>query len=62
MKYKTVTVQVSSTMSRDLDFKEYEFPKVNEYLETDWMIKEVIPSTTNQNVGFLYLTFILKKD
>ncbi|MEQ8422163.1 MAG: hypothetical protein RIB64_19305 [Arenibacter algicola] len=62
MKYKTLTVQVASTMGRDFDFKEYEFPKINEYLENDWMIKEVIPSTTNQNVGFLYLTFILNKN
>lgn len=62
MQYKTITVQISSTMKSGTEFKEYEFPKVNEYLEDKWMIKEVIPSTTNQNVGFLYLTYILRKE
>lgn len=61
MQHKTITVKASATLLNDLDFKEYEYPVLNKYLNEGWEIKDVHQSITNQNVGFLFLTFILAK-
>ncbi|WP_405199111.1 hypothetical protein [Christiangramia sp. LLG6405-1] len=59
MQYRTLTVKMSSIMDRETEYKEFQFPKLNELLEAGWGIKEIIPATTNQNVGFVFLTYIL---
>jgi hypothetical protein len=62
MKQKTITVKASATLAQGSEFKEYEYPKLNELLNDGWAIKEVYQATTNQNVGFLFLTFVLYKE
>lgn len=59
MRHKTITVKASATITSGTEFKEYEYPILNKYLDEGWKIKEIHQSTTNQNVGFLFLTFIL---
>lgn len=60
--YKTITVKASATLAAGAEFKEYEYPMVNQLLNDGWLIKDVYQSTTNQNVGFIFLTFVLFKD
>jgi hypothetical protein len=62
MKHKTITIKASATLATSTEFKEYEYPKLNELLNDGWKIKEIYQATTNQNVGFLFLTFVLQKD
>ena len=62
MKQKTITVKTSAIIKREEGgFEELEFPKVNKLLDDGWIIKDVFQSTTNQNVGFLFLTFVFSK-
>lgn len=59
MKHKTITIKASATIQTGTEFKEYEYPILNNYLDQGWKIKEIYQSTTNQNVGFIFLTFVL---
>lgn len=61
MALKTITVKASATLATGTEFKEYEYPKVNELLADGWQIKELHQLTTNVNTGFIFLTFILYK-
>lgn len=61
MQNKIITVKASATLASESEFKEYEYPKLNGLLNDGWKIREVITSTTNVNVGFIFLTFILQK-
>jgi len=58
---KIITIQVKSTLEVELDYKEFEFPLLNQYLDQDWEIRQIHQNTTNTNVGFIYLTFHLQK-
>lgn len=62
MKQKTITVKVLATMEKGNEFLEYEFPKLNEYLNDGWIIKDVFQTATNTNVAFLFLTFVIYKN
>lgn len=62
MQNKTITVKASATLAAGSEFKEYEYPQLNGLLNGGWKIREVITSTTNVNVGFIFLTFILQKE
>jgi len=46
MKYKTVTVQISSIMKQGTDFNEFEFPKVNADKKNrqakEWKLKPLV--------------------
>lgn len=57
--YKSITIKASATLPSGSEFKEYEYPILNEYLNNGWTIHEIHQTTTNTNVGFLFLTFIL---
>lgn len=57
--YKSITVKAAATLQQEQEFKEYEYPILNEYLNKGWSIHEIHQATTNTNVGFLFLTFIL---
>lgn len=59
--YKTITVKASAILAPGTEFKEYEYPMINQFLNKGWLIKDVLQSTTNQNVGFVFLTFVLFK-
>lgn len=61
MQNKTITVKASATLETGSEFKEYEYPQLNELLNEGWKIREVITAITNVNVGFVFLTFILQK-
>ena len=61
MKHKSITVKASATLAQGHEYKEYEYPVLNKYLDEGWIIKEIFQATTNQNVGFLFLTFVLVK-
>lgn len=67
MKEKIITVKLASMSpykekgKEDDNYFEYEFPKLNKHLDDGWKVDEVYQSTTNVNVGFLFITFLLKK-
>ena len=59
--YKTITVKVAATLPQDEEFKEYEFPTLKNYLDDGWDISNIHQSTTEENVGFVFLTYVLFK-
>ena len=61
MTHKTITVKASATLASGAEFKEYEYPIVSQLLNDGWFVKDVFQSTTNQNVGFVFFTFVLVK-
>lgn len=62
MKNKTITVKASAMLEASSEFKEFEYPKLNQLLNEGWKIREVIATATNVNVGFVFLTFVLQTD
>jgi len=58
---KTITIKAAATLKKGAEFKEYEYPLLNKYLDEGWVIQNVYQITTNENVGFLFLTFVLTK-
>ena len=62
MQQKTITVKVLATMEKGNEFIEYEFPIINEYLNNGWEINNVYQTTSNTNVAFLFITFVIYKN
>ena len=61
MKVITITTH-TNILERDELFKETEYPKLNEYLEQGYTVKESIPITINSTTAYMYsITFILEK-
>lgn len=61
-KLKTITVKAKSTESVSSEFTEYEYPLINKYFNEGWGLISTHFNTTEQNVGFLFITFIIYKD
>jgi hypothetical protein len=61
MNTRIITIKLVATLDGKLDFKEYQFPELTKLLESGWNIRKVHQATTNENVGFLFLTFELEK-
>jgi len=60
---KVITIAThTNTLGRDELFTETEYPKLNEYLEQGYIVKETIPVTTSATSSYMYaITFILEK-
>ena len=60
---KVITVTThTNIIDKEDKFIEKEYPKINEYLEDGYEVKQVVPVVTNSQNSYRYsITFILDK-
>jgi hypothetical protein len=60
---KVITITThTNIVSMNAEFKETEFPKLNEYLQSGYKVLQVIPVSTSSTESYMYsLTFVLEK-
>ncbi|MEL0457619.1 hypothetical protein WJN01_15390 [Flavobacteriaceae bacterium SZ-1-7] len=60
---KVITITThTNIIDKDDKFTEKEYPKLNEYLEDGYIVKQTVPITTGSQTSYMYsITFILEK-
>lgn len=60
---KVITITTHTNIIDQNDkFTEKEYPKLNEYLENGYVVKQTVPIVTNSETSYMYsITFILEK-
>ena len=60
---KIITVTThTNIIDKDNKYIEKEYPKINEYLEDGYEVKQVVPVVTNSESSYMYsITFVLEK-
>ncbi len=61
MAQKVITVKLKGVMEQGKLIEEFEPDELNKLLADDWIITDMQQTTTQANVGFLYLTYTLSK-
>lgn len=62
MKHKTITIKIIATLPHGAEFKEYQTPQLDKLLEDGWKIQEIHQAVVNQSAGFVFITYVLRKD
>ena len=62
-KYRVITINTHTNIFKDgVPFTETEYPKLNEYLEQGYVVKDTIPIVKPADASYSYsITFILVK-
>jgi len=60
---KVITITThTNIIDKDVKFTEKEYPKLNEYLEDGYIVRQTIPIVTNSETSYMYsITFILER-
>jgi len=61
MGQKVITVKLIAATPNEEYFKEYKFPELQKLLDEGCEIQTVYQATTQANVGFVFLTFVLSQ-